>query len=117
MIYKIGDLARDFGVTLRTLRFYEDRGLITPTRSGTTRLYSERDRERLRLTLFCKRIGLSLGEIREVLELQEHDDGGSNSARLFTVYEGQLKALEQQRRDTERAIADLQQAMQTMQVN
>ena len=87
-IYKIGDLAREFDVTLRTLRFYEDRGLINPGRSGTTRLYSAEDRERLRVALFCKRIGLSLGDIRLVLELHDHSDGdgrtvGKNQEGLF----------------------------------
>ena len=73
--FRIGDLAREFDVTLRTLRFYEDKGLVTPERRGTTRIYSEGDRDRLQLALFCKRIGLPLKEIRTVL--QKHEQPGT----------------------------------------
>lgn len=66
-IYRIGHLAREFNVTLRTLRFYEDKGLLTPKRNGTTRLYSDDDRKRLMLILFSKNVGCSLVEIREIL--------------------------------------------------
>lgn len=109
LVYKIGDLAREFDITLRTLRFYEDRGLITPQRSGTTRNYSARDRDRLRVALFCKRIGLSLGEIRNVLDLYEGiplDDLSIKQIR--NVYSTQLKALEKQQAETQDTIADLQ---------
>lgn len=108
-IYKIGDLAREFDVTLRTLRFYEDRGLINPARSGTTRLYSEEDRERLRIALFCKRIGLSLGDIRQVLELHDRSDADDQtSKKIRKVYASQLRALERQQEETRNTIADLQ---------
>ena len=115
MIYKIGDLAREFDVTLRTLRFYEDRGLINPGRSGTTRLYSAEDRERLRVALFCKRIGLSLGDIRQVLEL--HDSGQQDTSagdKIRLVYASQLKALERQQEETRVTIADLEQKLAEM---
>ncbi len=109
MVYKIGDLAREFNVTLRTLRFYEDRGLIQPARSGTTRLYSSEDRERLRIALFCKRIGLPISEIREVLDLHENgDEGGNAFSKLRGVYVSQLKALERQQEETRLTIADLE---------
>lgn len=114
-VYKIGDLAREFDVTLRTLRFYEDRGLITPTRSGTTRLYSSRDRERLRIALFCKRIGLSLGEIHEVLML--HDSGSHDvDARLKikAVFASQLEILQKQQREMIETISDLQRKLDTI---
>ena len=108
-IFKIGDLAREFGVTLRTLRFYEDRGLIHPGRSGTTRLYGSRDRERLRTALFCKRIGMSLGEIREVLELNEQTNAGQDqSAKLEEIYVSQLGKLREQYSDIGSAITDLE---------
>ena len=114
-VYKIGDLAREFEVTLRTLRFYEDRGLITPARSGTTRLYSREDRERLRVALFCKRIGLSLGEIRQVLELHESADAGEETkAKIRNVYAAQLKALEIKQEETKATIADLQSKIARM---
>jgi DNA-binding transcriptional MerR regulator len=107
--YKIGDLAREFGVTLRTLRFYEDKGLITPDRVGTTRLYSAEDRERLQIALFCKRIGLSLGEIREMLELHDRESVDQSVQRkIQKVYASQLRALERQRYEIGQAIMDLQ---------
>jgi DNA-binding transcriptional MerR regulator len=108
-IFKIGDLAREFGVTLRTLRFYEDRGLIHPGRSGTTRLYGSQDRERLRIALFCKRIGMSLGEIREVLELSENGVAShENSAKLQQIYVSQLDKLQKQHDEIGSAISDLE---------
>lgn len=108
-IFKIGDLAREFGVTLRTLRFYEDRGLINPGRSGTTRLYGSRDRERLRTALFCKRIGMSLGEIREVLELNEQSSAGQDqTAKLEEIYVVQLDKLRQQYAEMGAAITELE---------
>ena len=109
MVYKIGDLAREFNVTLRTLRFYEDRGLITPGRSGTTRLYNAQDRERLRIALFGKRIGLSLGAIHNILELHElrHSDPTA-AKRLRDVYVSQLKELESRRVETDATIDDLE---------
>ena len=113
-VYKIGDLAREFNVTLRTLRFYEDRGLITPGRSGTTRLYSNDDRERLRIALFCKRIGLSLDEIREVLDLQESDGIEDAPEKMRRIYSSQLLALEKQQTETTQTIADLQSRIAEM---
>ena len=65
--YRIGDLAREFDITLRTLRFYEDRGLIHPKRDGSTRLYSDYDRSRLSVILLAKKVGFSLVDIQEVL--------------------------------------------------
>ncbi len=107
-VYKIGDLAREFDVTLRTLRFYEDRGLVTPARSGTTRLYSQHDRERLQIALFCKRIGLSLEEIRNVLDLHEQDGAQDVPEKMHQIYTSQLQALEKQQLETSQTIADLQ---------
>ena len=115
-IFKIGDLAREFGVTLRTLRFYEDRGLISPDRAGTTRLYGPEDRERLRIALFCKRTGMSLGEIREVLELNDQSNAGHDqSTKLRQLYVAQLAKLQQQHAETESAIRDLEDKIASMQ--
>ena len=117
-IFKIGDLAREFGVTLRTLRFYEDRGLIQPGRSGTTRLYGSRDRERLRTALFCKRIGMSLGEIREVLELNDQSSAGQDqSAKLEQIYVSQLGKLREQYAEIGSAISDLENKIGSMQAS
>ena len=69
--YSIQQLSREFAVTPRALRFYEDKGLLTPARRGTTRLYSDRDRIRLRLALRGKRLGFSLEECREIIDMYD----------------------------------------------
>jgi DNA-binding transcriptional MerR regulator len=69
--YTISDLAVEFALTTRTIRFYEDEGLIAPRRSGRSRIYGERERVRIKLILRGKRLGLSLSEIRELLDLYE----------------------------------------------
>ncbi|NIW86644.1 MAG: MerR family transcriptional regulator, partial [Gammaproteobacteria bacterium] len=70
-VYSIGDLAREFDVTPRTIRFYEDQGLLSPARSGQNRVYTARDRTRLKLILRGKRLGFSLSEIRDILDLYD----------------------------------------------
>ena len=102
--YRIGDLAREFGVTLRTLRFYEDKGLIKPFRRGTTRIYSPADREKLMLALFCKRIGLPLKAIRTVLEI-----GDENDPRIRAIYEEQTRELAREEKRVAAAAAELQE--------
>ena len=74
--YSIQQLAREFAVTPRALRFYEDKGLITPARRGQTRLYSDRDRTRLRLALRGKRLGFSLEECREIIDMYNPKQSG-----------------------------------------
>ena len=74
--YTIRQLTKEFGVTARTLRFYEDEGLIAPERRGQTRIYSSRDRARIILILRGRRVGFSLAEIREILDLYDVHDGG-----------------------------------------
>ena len=69
--YTISDLAREFALTTRTIRFYEDEGLLAPRRSGRSRIYGERERVRIKLILRGKRLGLALSEIRELLDLYE----------------------------------------------
>lgn len=106
--YTIGELAREFGVTLRALRFYEDRGLLTPKRRGQTRLFSRRDRARLKLVLMGKRVGFSLGEIREMLNLYDLKDGQVTQLQVaLEKFREQIRSLEQQRADIDQAIADL----------
>lgn len=73
--FKISDLAKEFGVTLRTLRFYEDRGLLNPERRGTTRIYSRRDRMRLRLVQFAKTLGFSLTEAKQLIDVYDQPNG------------------------------------------
>lgn len=105
-VHTIGDLARDFGVTLRALRFYEDKGLLSPRREGLSRLYSAKDRDRLALILKGKRLGFTLGEIRGLIAAHE----GTLGEGLALTRErclSQLGQLERQRAEIEAAIAEL----------
>lgn len=114
--FTISDLARDFGVTLRTLRFYETRGLIAPARSGMTRIYSDRDRARLALILKGKQLGFTLVEIRAMLASEDKKGGGAGEET--TVVGGlqlskdqiaeQLELLRTQRKELDEAIAELE---------
>jgi len=106
--YTIGELCEEFGVTARALRFYEDEVLIAPQRRGTQRLYSERDRSRLAWILRGKRVGLSLADIKELLDLYDIGDG-RRTQRLKTIERCQAKvdALEQQRLDIDATIDEL----------
>jgi len=95
--YTIGDLAREFGVTLRTLRFYEDRGLLSPHREGTARLYDARDRARLSVILKGKQLGFTLTEIREMLARDEKGTAPPSELKLtLDQIEDQLADLETQ---------------------
>ena len=111
--FTIGDLAREFGVTLRTLRFYEDRGLITPRRSGMTRLYSEKARARLALILKGKHLGFTLTEIRAMLDTE--DAGGGELKLSPAQIAEQIAHLEQQKIELDKAIAELRAAQQRTQ--
>ncbi|MDJ1157980.1 MerR family DNA-binding transcriptional regulator [Chelatococcus sp. SYSU_G07232] len=114
-IYTIGDLAREFGVTLRTLRFYEDRGLLAPTRKGTARLYDGRDRARLAMILKGKQLGFTLGEIGTMLA---GDGGAPASAELNLSVDQvneQIAHLEAQKSEIEQAIAELKATRARMQ--
>ncbi|MDQ3079463.1 MAG: MerR family DNA-binding transcriptional regulator [Pseudomonadota bacterium] len=104
----IGQLCEEFGVTARALRFYEDEALIAPERRGTQRLYSERDRSRLAWILRGKRVGLSLADIKELLDLYDVGDG-RRTQRLKTIERCQAKvtALKQQRVDIDATIDEL----------
>jgi DNA-binding transcriptional MerR regulator len=104
----IGELCDEFGVTARALRFYEDEALIAPERRGTQRLYSERDRARLAWILRGKRVGLSLSDIKELLDLYDVGDG-RRTQRLATIERCQEKvdALHRQRIDIDATIEEL----------
>lgn len=117
--FTISDLARDFGVTLRTLRFYESRGLLSPARSGLTRIYSARDKARLALILKGKQLGFTLVEIRAMLA-SEDKAGGVGAANSATVgglqlsrdqIVEQLELLRTQRSEIETAIAELESTL------
>ena len=106
---RIGDMARLFGVTLRALRFYEDKGLINPIRQGTTRLYTRRDKARLKLILLGRKVGFSLREVKQMLDL--HDPSGANPKQFRVALEKserQLGKLERQRQALDEAVNDLQ---------
>ncbi len=109
---RIGDMAKEFGVSLRTLRFYEDKGLIQPKRDGNMRLYSRRERARLRLILLGRNVGFSLREVKQMMDL--YDPHGTNTKQLRVTLEKsekQMARLEKQRESIEDAIAQLRTAM------
>jgi len=101
--YSIQDLSREFQVTPRTLRFYEDKGLLAPDRRGATRVYSDRDRVHLNLTLRGKRLGLSLSECREIIELYDPESAGDvrQLVLLFQKIRDHRTRLLEQMRDIE----------------
>ena len=107
--HSIGDLCDEFEVTARALRFYEDEALIAPERRGTQRLYTDRDRARLAWILRGKRVGLSLAEIKELLDLYDIGDG-RRMQRLKTVETCQARVdrLKQQQVDIEATIKELE---------
>jgi DNA-binding transcriptional MerR regulator len=99
-IYSIAELAREFAITARTIRFYEDEGLIKPRRQGLTRLYSAGDRTRLGWILRGKRLGFSLAEIKELLDLYQVDRTGVSQLReLLRRSRLHIEDLENKRRD------------------
>lgn len=110
--YSIRQLCQEFECTPRALRFYEDKGLLAPARDGLNRIYSSRDRARLALILRGKRVGLSLTELREILDLYEIGDGGlqQNAASLYKFRE-KLVAMERQRADLDSAISELREGI------
>src|ERR1700754_237441 len=109
-IYTIRQLTKEFAVTARTLRFYEDEKLIAPGRRGQTRIYSARDRARIILILRGRRLGFSLTEIGETLNLYDAGDGGANQmAHVRRKYEDRIGALEQQKLDIDAALAELRE--------
>ncbi len=95
--YTIGDLVEAFDVTPRTIRYYEEVGLLSPKRRGQRRIYSEGDRVRLRLILRGRRLGFSLEEIREILALYDPEEGGkAQLERVLRMGEAKLKEIEAQ---------------------
>lgn len=106
--YTISDLAREFGVTTRTIRFYEDEGLLAPERRGQARIYSARDRVRLILILRGKRLGFSLAECRELIDLYDPEQG--NRAQLTLM----LEKLAQRRAALERQLRDIRQTLKEL---
>jgi DNA-binding transcriptional MerR regulator len=107
--FSISELATEFDVTPRAIRFYEDHGLLAPTRAGQRRIYSPRDRTRLKLTLRGKRLGLTLSEIRELIDMYEPGrDERPQLTRFLAVLENHKASLLQQRGDIEAQLSELQ---------
>lgn len=106
--FTISELSREFGVTLRALRFYEDQGLINPRRQGKNRYYSKRDRVRLRLTLRGRRLGLTVKEIAELFEL--YDTAHNEHAQLthfLAILDKRKAELEQKREDIDVMLSEI----------
>jgi DNA-binding transcriptional MerR regulator len=109
--YTITELAREFDITARAIRFYEDQGLLSPKREGAggrSRVYTPRDRTRLKLTLRGKRLGLALSEIRSLVDMYESPkDTSAQMHRFMTVLAQHRETLEQQREDIAVALAEI----------
>ena len=107
--FSISDLAREFDITPRAIRFYEDVGLLMPQRAGRNRVYSQRDRTRLKLTLRGKRLGLTLSEIRELIDMYEPGrDARPQLERFLAVLQDHKASLLQQRDDIEAQLSEIQ---------
>ncbi|ARP84824.1 MerR family transcriptional regulator [Bordetella genomosp. 9] len=106
--WTISELAREFDITPRTIRFYEDQGIVSPARDGRNRVYSSRDRTRLKLALRGKRLGLQLAEIRSLIDM--YDGPGGTEAQLreyLAILTRHRQILEQQRRDIDDTLAEI----------
>ncbi len=104
--FTIGELAKEFGVTLRALRFYENKGLIAPRRQGLSRFYSQADRDRLALILKGKKLGFTLSEIRQMVSAEQGHDSTALKLSQEKCLE-QIALLERQKADIEEGLAEL----------
>ena len=110
--FSIRQLCTEFGATARALRFYEDRGLLFPGRDGQNRVYSSRDRARLALIMQGKRLGFSLADLRELLDLYDENDGGAaQMAASLPKFRERIEALHAQRGDIDRALLTLERGV------
>lgn len=106
--YGISDLAHEFGITARAIRFYEDKGLIAPFRDGQRRVFSPRDRVRLKLILRGKRLGFSLREIQEILDLYDAEPGETGQlAHLLAKFQERRDSLLRQREDIDLTLQEI----------
>lgn len=121
-LFSISEIARETDVTPRTIRFYESKGLITPRRAGNTRVYTHRDKTRMTLILRGKRLGFSLAEIKEYLDLYDHDSKHAEQTQhLLVRVRKRISDLEHQSRDLKAALKELadieRQAVQVIDLN
>ena len=108
--HTITELAQEFDITPRAIRFYEDVGLLTPGREGRNRVYTHRDRTRLKLTLRGKRLGLTLQEIKQLVDMYESPDDTAPQLQAFLqVLQAHRLQLEQQKEDIEVTLAEITQ--------
>jgi DNA-binding transcriptional MerR regulator len=113
--YSISDLSAEFDITPRSIRFYEDQGLLSPTRKGRQRVFSDRDHVRLMLILRGKRLGFSLAEIKEIIELYDAKSGGEKQLVYFLEKIRQRRnSLEQQQQDIKDTLYDLKSVEKRM---
>jgi len=108
--FKISDLAKEFEITTRSIRFYEDMGLIQPERRGTARVYSRRDKIRLKLILRGKRLGFSLAEIRELFELYDAQQGETQLVKMLNIIDEKKALLQRQLDDIGVVMGELEAA-------
>lgn len=107
--WTISELAKEFGITPRTIRFYEDQGIVSPAREGRNRIYSPRDRTRLKLALRGKRMGFQLSEILDLINMYDAtpDSSSAQLQHYVDVLEKHRDTLEQQRRDLEQTLQEI----------
>ncbi len=106
--FKISELAREFDITTRSIRFYEDVGLLQPQRQGSTRIYQRRDKIRLKLILRGKRLGFSLAEIRELFDLYDTNQSSSQLNKMLIIIDTKQAALQRQLEDINVVMTELQ---------
>src|SRR5882757_6417246 len=114
-VFTIRDLAKQCAISARTLRFYEEKGLLDPTRRGEQRRYTRRDRARLAYVLAGKTVGFSLEEVREMLDLYDLDDGQVTQLKVaIAKFSERIERLERQKTDIDRVVAELTRASDAM---
>jgi DNA-binding transcriptional MerR regulator len=112
-LYSVTELAEQLGITPRAIRFYETKGLIKPKRAGTTRVYTHRDRARMHLILRGKRLGFTLADIREYLDMYDVDPSQAKQVQLLlNKVDRRIGELEQQREDLETTLLELDEMRQ-----
>ena len=108
--FAISDLAREFGITPRTIRYWEDQGILAPEREGSKRIFTRRDRARLKMALRGKRLGLTLAEIKDLIGMYNStEDETPQLVKCLSVMEKRRQALQQQREDIEAVLAEIGQ--------